>query len=587
MSRLLLLLLLSLSLGIAPVAAASPEGEAWPIVRLEDRSEMYLGADPRLTVSQVSGGAMTSRFTPVGDAIIWTGKSKPSTWLRFVIPSMAELNETSDGVSSEEKASPQWILVVRPSFSIILDHVDFYVPRRDGGYLQIRSGAKELPRPSEPRSRYFVFELPPEAFVGKPCYLRIASTTDVEIHLTVETSLGFAQEEMSSFVAYGLLYGILAAMVVYSLFPLLSLKDKAYLYYILYIVSAGLWIFFVQGHAKLFFGQKPQFDQMMLWFWVGSMITWGAIFTAHFLRLKEGRPILLYMFMTIAALGIVVSVSGLAGWTPVAFTLSHYLGIALPVLAIIAAIARLTQGFSSAFYYLIAWFFLALGDFAFSLMGLKTLPVNFWTTNGMAFGMATQSIFLSMALTDRFKRLEAEKQRLEKIQIHYRELSLTDAPTGLHNKRFLATELGLAAARARETKSPLSLILLDIDDFKNVNDTFGHSAGDEVLAALARSMRSCTRESDSLCRYGGDEFVIILPGIPGETALNVAERIRNRFAADSLESLHDANFGKMSVTVSLGVVGFNGSETAEAFLARADGAMYEAKRRGKNCSALR
>jgi len=548
---------------------------------------MYLGADPRLTISEISGDALASRFTPVGGDLIWTGKAKPSTWLRFVIPAMPELNGASEGVSPEGKASPQWILVVRPSFSIILDPVDFYVPRRDGGYTQIRSGAKELPRPSEPRSRYFVFELPAEAFSGKPCYLRIASTTDVEVNLTVETSLGFAQKEMSDFVAYGLLYGILAAMVFYSLFPLLSLKDKAYFYYILYIVSAGLWIFFVQGHAKLLFGQKPQFDQTMLWFSVGSMITWGAIFTAHFLRLKEGRPVLLYLFMVIAGLGILVSVSGLVGWDSVAFTLSHYLGIALPALAIIAAIARLTQGFSSAFYYLIAWFFLALGDFAFSLMGLKTLPVNFWTTNGMAFGMATQSVFLSMALTDRFKRLEVEKQRLEKIQIHYRELSLTDAPTGLHNKRFLTTELGLAAARARETKLSLSLILLDIDDFKNVNDTFGHSAGDEILAALARSMRSCTRESDSLCRYGGDEFVIILPGIPGEAALNVSERIRNRFAVDSRECLHGENGEKMSVTVSLGVVGFNGSETAEAFLARADGALYEAKRLGKNCSALR
>ncbi|HWP69243.1 MAG TPA: diguanylate cyclase, partial [Rectinemataceae bacterium] len=280
----------------------------------------------------------------------------------------------------------------------------------------------------------------------------------------------------------------------------------------------------------------------------------------------------------------VVSVAGILGWDDVAFSLSHYLGLALPVLVIAAAIVRLIQGFPSAFYFLIAWSLLAVGGFIFSLMGLKFLPVNFWTVNGIAIGMTAESILLSMALADRFKSLEAEKKNLEKIQAHYRELSLTDALTGLHNKRFLKIELDLAAARARETGTPLSLILLDLDDFKNINDSFGHTVGDEILATLSRSIRSCTRESDSSCRFGGDEFVIIMPGIWGVDAFQVAERIRNRFALDSSRDIDGA---ALRVTVSLGIVEFNGKETAEAFLERADSAMYEAKRLGKNRSVAR
>lgn len=569
-----------------PLAAAPFSGGGRPVIHLEERSGFYFDADPRLDIAEVSGEAMSSRFTPVAGRTIWTGKTAPAAWLRFVVPT-PEPGDGYDGGAEGKKPVSQWLLVVRPSFSIILDHVDFYVPRRDGGFDEISSGAKAAMRPSEPRSRFFVFELPPGAFEGKPCYLRLSSVTDVEVNLDLETSVGFAQSESIGYITYGLLYGTLLAMILYSLFPLFSLKDSTYLYYIFYIVSAGLWLFFVQGHAKLIFGQRPYFDQAMLWFWVGAMLTWGAVFTASFLRLREGRPILFHVFLVMAVLGLAVSVSGLVGWDGIAFSLSHYLGLALSALAIVAAIARLVQGFSSAFYYLIAWSFLAAGGFAFSFMGLKVLPVNFWTVNGMAIGMAAESIFLSMALTDRFKRIEAEKKKLEKIQAHYRELSLTDASTGLHNKRFFTTELNLAAARARETGTQLSLILLDIDDFKNINDSFGHGVGDEILVALACSIRGCTRESDSSCRFGGDEFVIIMPCISGEDAFHVAERIRNRFAADSSDSLRDIDGVDVKVTVSLGVVEFSGKETAEAFLARADSAMYEAKRLGKNRSVVR
>ena len=600
----LVLCLASITMAGAQAVESTSFGKVqWPVIDLTQNAEMMLGADPALTISQVSdlpgysategqGAPAGLQFEPVGKNVVWTGKSKPATWIRLSIPLEAALNKQlpSDLQTAQTaqtaKISPEWMLVVRPSFSIILDYVDLYVPTHEGGYERFSSGAKVNAPPSEPKSRFFVFELPPEAFGGAPCYLRISSSTDVEVGLTLETSVGFFQNETRQYVAYGLLYGILIAMIAYSVFLLFSLKDRDYLYYILYLLSAGLWIFFVQGHAKLIFGQRPQFDQTMLWFWVGAMITWGAIFTENFLKLKEGSPGLFYVFIVVAALGAAVSLGALLGLSDLAFVLSHYLGVVLPVLVIAAAVVRIVQRLSSATYFLIAWFFLALGDLSFSLMGLKVLPLTFWTTNGMALGMAAQSIFLSMALTDRLRQLEAEKRRLELTQSHYLELSLTDALTGLHNKRFLTTELDLAVLGAHHTRSSLALMLLDLDDFKRINDTMGHSAGDSVLATLARSMRSCTRESDSLCRFGGDEFVIVLPGVTEMTAFNVAERIRNRFHLDWLEASGEKE-EKCRVSVSIGVVSLRDNEMAQVLLTRADSAMYEAKRLGKNRSVLK
>jgi len=550
-----------------------------PAVGLEGRSDFFFNADPRLGIDEVSDAGHASRFTSVGSRTIWVGRQAPAGWLRFTVPA----SDLGPGYGDAKAGEPvrQWLLVVRPSFSIILDHVDLYIPREDGTFDEVKSGAKASRRPGEPYSRFFVFELPPEAYEGKPCYLRLASATDVSLNFDLETSLDFARREGLDYIAYGLLYGILLAMVLYSFFLFLSLKDSAYLYYILYTVSAALWLFFVQGHAKMVFGQLPLFDQAMLWLWAGMMMTWGAVFTTSFLRLKDGRPLLYNLLRVLAALGVVVSVVGIAGWDDIAFSLSHYLGLILPVCVVIASIARLLQGFPSALYFLIAWSTLAAGGFVFSLMGLKLLPLNFWTVNGMAIGMTTEAVLLSMALADRFRRLEAEKKSLEKIQAHYRELSLTDALTGLHNKRFLMNELNLAVAGARETGSPLSLILLDIDNFKSINDSFGHAIGDEILAALAHAMRSCTRESDSSCRFGGDELVIIMPGIADEYALKVAERIRTRFASENLRVINGVD---MQATVSLGIASLNGKETAESLMVRADEAMYEAKRLGKNRS---
>lgn len=578
MKKKLLFLVVALAVAFTLSAFPLPQGDA-SAMGLESRSDFFFNADPRLGIGEVSRPGYASRFTPADGRLLWVGRQAPAGWLRFTIPA----SDLGPGYGNAKAGEPlrQWLLVVRPSFSIILDHVDLYIPRGDGSFDEIKAGAKAARRPGEPNSRFFVFELPAEAFVGNPCYLRLASATDVSLNFGLETSLGFARREGVDYIAYGLLYGILLAMVLYSFFLFLSLKDIAYLYYILYTVSAALWLFFVQGHSKLLFGQVPFFDQAMLWLWAGMMMTWGAVFTASFLRLKEGRIFLYNLLRALAALGVVVSVVGIAGWDDIAFSLSHYLGLILPISVVIASIARLLQGFPSALYFLIAWSTLAAGGFVFSLMGLKILPLNFWTVNGMAIGMTTEAVLLSMALADRFRRLETEKKNLEKIQAHYRELSLTDALTGLHNKRYLMNELNLAVAGARESGSALSLILLDIDNFKSINDSFGHAMGDEVLASLAHAMRSCTRESDSSCRFGGDELVIIMPGVADEYALKVAERIRTRFASENMRLINGVD---MQATVSLGVASFNGKETAETLMARADEAMYEAKRHGKNCS---
>jgi len=216
-------------------------------------------------------------------------------------------------------------------------------------------------------------------------------------------------------------------------------------------------------------------------------------------------------------------------------------------------------------------------------MGLKVLPVHFLTINAMSIGMAIESVLLSMALADRFKQVETERKLLESKQAQYRELSMTDALTGLYNKRYLQAELSRAVEKTLQSGEPLSLIFLDIDDFKKINDRFGHAVGDDILISLAHSMRSCTRESDMACRLGGDELVIFMPGISKDKAFHVAERIRVHFETESMRIIDGQS---INATISLGIVDLQRNESAESLIERADSAMYAAKQRGKNCSVV-
>ena len=214
-------------------------------------------------------------------------------------------------------------------------------------------------------------------------------------------------------------------------------------------------------------------------------------------------------------------------------------------------------------------------------MDLKVLPVNFWTKNGLALGLAAESILLSLSLADRFKRIECEKLLLERDQARLRRLSLTDELTGLYNKRYLLAELKNAANDAHFSGEPLAAILLDLDNFKAINDSYGHGFGDRMLISLAASIRDCIRENDAPCRFGGEEFVIIMPNTDKASALRVAERIREHFAAER----HGASDEEaIRATISLGVAELAPGEDANSFLDRTDGAMYEAKRLGKNRS---
>lgn len=161
------------------------------------------------------------------------------------------------------------------------------------------------------------------------------------------------------------------------------------------------------------------------------------------------------------------------------------------------------------------------------------------------------------------------------------EMAITDGLTGLHNRRYMESHLGALVEQAAARGKPLSLLVLDIDYFKSVNDSFGHSAGDDVLREFATRVRKSIRGIDLACRYGGEEFVVVMPETDMAIATAVAERIRRRIAGEAFQINQGAT--SLDVTISIGIAALaTHDDSAATILKRADQALYRAKRDGRN-----
>lgn len=176
---------------------------------------------------------------------------------------------------------------------------------------------------------------------------------------------------------------------------------------------------------------------------------------------------------------------------------------------------------------------------------------------------------LNLSLADKMNKLEAANETISL-------LARTDELTGLHNRRSFKDIFALTASSARRHYHPLSLIIIDLDHFKTVNDTFGHNAGDLVLKEYADSIMEMVRDEDLVVRWGGEEFIVLLSHTACEAAAALAERIRSCFEQKTSGTV------PLAITASFGVAQLRNGEHEETLIKRADDALYRAKHEGRN-----
>lgn len=183
------------------------------------------------------------------------------------------------------------------------------------------------------------------------------------------------------------------------------------------------------------------------------------------------------------------------------------------------------------------------------------------------------------ALHSANEQLSQRVQEVEKLEVELRQQALRDPLTGLYNRRFLNEALKIELLRAERDRTCLSIIICDIDHFKNINDTYGHQVGDKFLVEIARELMQNKRNSDIACRQGGEEFLLVYPGVCLEQAAERAEKLRQKCA--EIVILHEGQ--ELKTTLSFGTAGFpaHGGNPDEIII-KADKAMYQSKHAGRN-----
>jgi diguanylate cyclase (GGDEF)-like protein len=173
---------------------------------------------------------------------------------------------------------------------------------------------------------------------------------------------------------------------------------------------------------------------------------------------------------------------------------------------------------------------------------------------------------------------------IENAKLHHEtfQMAITDALTGLYNRRYFEQELPQELERASRYKQSFGLLMIDVDNFKSFNDTYGHPMGDRILATIALSIEKALRSVDFAFRFGGEEITVILPETSRKSACKVAERIRQRVAKDTKRLMRGSLMEPITVSVGVACYPEDGDD-ADLLVARADDLLYQAKAAGKNC----
>ena len=418
----------------------------------------------------------------------------------------------------------------------------------------------------------------------------VASSGDYLLRIESPQALRFglnlsSEEAMNSawrgyLLGQGMYFGLVLGLMVYNAFLLIFLRDFSYFWYIGFISSSAGYFFLQKGLLFELLPNTSVFISEALLFTAISTGLFSALsFCQRFLSVDRNDPRLTLWFQIFLSLSVV----GLAlAWLyPGQLTVLIYsvMGLGALLLFTMASCRALQRGFHPARWLIIGWAALLAGCTTFILSIYGLLPHTFWTYYGFQMGSALEVMLFSLALADRIKILHSERETLVKDKLRFVNLSFTDGLTGLYNRRYLNQYLAKCIDSIHHCY-PLNVIMIDLDHFKDFNDRWGHLLGDRALVHMADIMKGVVRDQDPICRYGGEEFTIVLQQQPMDKALDIAERIRRELEQTPLKT----DGGKdLYMTCTMGIAEYQLGESTDAFVNRADEALYRGKSQGRNC----
>lgn len=445
--------------------------------------------------------------------------------------------------------------------------------------------------------------------------LRVQSQSSMQIPLLLWEKDAFVEHVYAESTGYGFFYGTILIIALYNLLVFLTARGVGFVYIFFYSVGVVMIEAGLRGAAFAFvWPEATTWTDRSILIGIMGCTLFGNLFVDQVLLVRQTWPRLARVLRTLALLSALNMVlTFLLPYKQMILLCLLLVAISSPT-TLTALVLRSRQGYTPALYTLVGAMVFILSAFVMIFSKLGWLPRNPVTENLVYFGAVFQLLLFSLSLADRMnvdRQLREEAQlkaaasqkelldvqlkinedldsrvrertdELEAVNTKLQELSTTDSLTGLRNRRYFDDMLLNEYKRAFRDKLPLSVLLLDIDHFKSLNDNYGHPFGDLCLVEAAGLIRDCIkRPPDVAARYGGEEFVVLLPQTDREGAVQVAECLRAAFNVKRIED------GPHSVvmTISIGV-----SSTVppdrdghEKLLKRADELLYRAKQNGRN-----
>lgn len=361
--------------------------------------QVFEDVDGSATIAQVSNPASSLPFVRQHQDVLNAGYSTSAFWLKIDLRYLP--HDSSVPLRN-------WLLeLAYPP----MDSIELYEADADGVFRLTQKTGDALPYSVRLiKQNNYVFELPFTPGQAKTLYLRLQSQGSIQAPLTLWSNTAYMEEQPSRIYVLGLIYGVLLGMLVYNLFIFLSVRDRSYLFYILYIASFGLYQLSVNGAAVEFlWPQSPWWANASTPFLIGSAALFGCQFARSFLQTAEHSRWMDRLLMGLMGYGLVVMVLSLASSYALALRLATLLALLFTVVVFAAGILAWWRGLRMARYFIIAWSAFLLGGIVNTLMVLGHLPNAFFTMYASQLGSALEVMLLSLALADRINSMREQQ----------------------------------------------------------------------------------------------------------------------------------------------------------------------------------
>jgi two-component system, sensor histidine kinase LadS len=544
--------------------------------------------DHALSLQQLSSGALSAQFHPLTDTGNSLGFSDATYWVKFHLKTDKALNES---------------LILHFDYPY-LDQLTFYRQKTGGGFSEDSFGDHYPFKQREVDFRSLVLKLYQPPGEVQTYYLRLKSSGPMLIPVSIWKTSAFIGRVDKLALSFGFYYGIMSILMLVAFIGFLKLKDPILLAFSFYLLSLILLQMSLNGFGFQFIW--PEYNQ-----WVNRIntalidlvVVSGFLYCGIFFQVwsREGGFRYLYDFFILLGLGS-IGVS-FFGEFQIAAMLSIAAALLLGPIVIVTNIIAILRGYKGArLFFLVSGIFIT-GVFLSGLVFLGWIERSFLSFYAMQITSLFEIVLLGYLLIENISQLNIEKEQatlkaqtylenmnqnleqevasrtreLNKKNQMLMELSLLDSMSGLLNHNASLDQIKVLTNSAIRYGRVFAVIMIDIDHFKSINDRYGHPSGDLVIQQLASLLKSSIRASDICGRYGGEEFILLLPETDKSGAVELAEQIRL-----SIMQIQISEIENHQITASFGVAVFDHENQQADMISKADQALYEAKRNGRN-----